>query len=135
MLISSRACRELILELLLDRTVTIRLITDDPLTISANGDFGLSDFTETDVAGYSAQTMTGTDWTTTHDEAFTIATGDDQTFEPTAAVTATGYVVTYHDGTDDVALWAEELDPHATVPSAGGTIQITPRFDSRTRTT
>lgn len=89
----------------------------------------LSDITECDNStGYSAITLTGSQWTATSLGGVNQVAYSEQTFVFTTGVTVYGYYVTTTEGTPKL-LWVERytVTPY-TLPFDGGEIAITPRF-------
>lgn len=127
--------REELLENFLDKTISVRLYTNN-MTPDSDGDNTSADFTECAVAGYATETLAGTDWTITDDAAgLTEADATALDFTPTAATTCYGYFCTYNDGVDaDALLWSERFSTPAVIGAGGGTISVTPHFDSSSRT-
>ena len=93
----------------------------------AEGDV-LGSYTESTAAGYAAAVLTGASWTiTAGSSAGAVASYPQVTFTYTAAETVYGYYVT--DNSSLILLWAELFTGGPfVVPSAGGTIQVTPGF-------
>ena len=87
----------------------------------------ISDLTETTVAGYTATTLVGANWSITTSTAGTnSAVYSEQTFNFSTAVTVYGYYVT--DLTSNL-LWVERFSTAPfTLPAGGGEIAITPRL-------
>ena len=131
--IVSLAGRETMIHEFLDaNAVTVRLNSASGVTLNADTTV-IGDMTELDDADYSAQTIAAeASWDVSNTEGvttFTPAANDGVvTFELDGSeFSAYHYYVTYNDGTNDVLLWAEELDP-ALVDSVVQTIQITIRL-------
>jgi hypothetical protein len=103
--------------------LTLRLYTVD-ITLAESTQY--ANFTEATAAGYAAQTLTGSDWSTSMVATDTAtATHVEKTFTMTAAATIYGYYVTA--GTSKV-MWAERFSGAPFVlPAGGGTIAITPK--------
>lgn len=78
-------------------------------------------YTECNIAGYAAKTLAGASWNVA---AGTATYNAAQTFNFTAAGTVYGYFVV--GATSGVLYWAEEWATPATLPSAGGSITLTP---------
>lgn len=95
-------------------------------TTPAEGDV-LATYTEATEAGYTAKSLTGTNWTVTTTANVTTAQHAEQTFSFTTAATIYGYY--YTDGGATKALIAERFaGAPFTLPSAGGSIAITPKI-------
>lgn len=89
----------------------------------------LADVTESTEAGYSAITLTGANWTVASSAGTNSAVYSAQTFSYTTGVTVYGYYVTTTEGTPKL-LWLERFSVSPFVlPSDGGEIVITPRFN------
>jgi hypothetical protein len=85
----------------------------------------LSNYTELAGGGYSAQTATGSGWSTAPVGGIETATAPDLTFSLTSSFTVYGYFVTDSGGTH--LLWAELFTGGPiTFASLGGTLTLTP---------
>lgn len=105
----------------------LRLFVND---ITPDDDTVVEDLTEATEAGYSAITLTGTEFTiSTNGSGDTVAEYAEQTFTFTEAATVYGYYVTDAAGTG--LLWVERFSdaPH-TFPSGGGNEVVTPKIEA-----
>jgi hypothetical protein len=84
----------------------------------------LSNYTESIGAGYAAQTLTSTTWTIATVSNVTTATYSAVTFTYTGADNLYGYYVT--DAASANLLWAEAFPSVFNIPSAGGSVTVTP---------
>ena len=117
--------KQLILENTLGKTApsdwTLHLFKTD---VTPSGASVVGDFTESDGAGYSAQTMSPADWTIGTDGASgKKAQNVKETFTFTAGATVYGYYVTNAAGT--VLIGAENFGEAYTLGSSGGTVNVT----------
>lgn len=82
----------------------------------------------TNPTGYTALTLTGSNWTTTSSGGVNSAAYSEQTFTFTTGVTVYGYYVTTSEVTPKL-LWIERFSTSPyTLPGGGGEIAILPRF-------
>ncbi len=91
----------------------------------------IGDFTESDIAGYAAKDLTGTNWTVATNGGDTLGSYAEQTWTFTGAGSIYGYYITNNDGSKVV--WAERYTdaPH-TFPSGGGTEKVTVKIQIAT---
>lgn len=96
----------------------LHLYSNDP-SLSQNSVIG--DFSEVSAAGYSAVTLTGTNWTV--NSLTSTGSYTEQTFTFSTSATAYGYYVTT---TANDLLWCERFTTAPfSLPGSGGQIQIT----------
>jgi len=117
----------LLLQYMVNKTepvdLSLRLYNNDQTLAEATA---YADLTQVSAAGYAAQTLTGSDWSTALVSTNTAtASHVEKTFTMSVAATIYGYYVTA--GTSTV-LWAERFSGAPFVlPAGGGTIAITPK--------
>ncbi len=87
----------------------------------------VSNYTESTASGYAAITLTGSSWTVSTVSTITTASYGQQTFTYTGGESLFGYYVT--DNTGAILIGAERFSGAPwTIPSAGGTVSLTPSF-------
>lgn len=87
----------------------------------------IEDLTEATQAGYTAITLTGTNWTfASSSEGSNSAVYSEQTFNFTTAVTAYGYYVTTSEVTPQILFVERFTDGAYVLTSGGGQITVSP---------
>jgi hypothetical protein len=125
MLVITNASEILLLKYILNYTaasnVVLRLYKNDVVPSETDN---ISTYAESTESGYSAITLTGTNWSFNTVSGSTTATYAQQTFTFLVGATVYGYYVTNNVGT--ALLWAERFEAPEVVGSLGGVIRITP---------
>lgn len=123
-LVAPNQGKEVMLEAIVNKTaptdVKLKLFKNDYTPVDGSV---VGDFTEADIAGYSAKTLTGASWTV-GTNGDTEASFAEQEWTFTGAGSIYGYYITNNAGTK--VIWAERFTdaPH-TFPSGGGTEKVT----------
>lgn len=104
--------------------IKLRLYTDN---ITPDRTYSMSSGLTEPGSGYSPITLTGASWSIATSTGVTTAVYAQQTFTFSGAVTIYGYFISNNAG--NKMLWIESFTGGPfTLPSGGGTIQITPKI-------